>query len=78
MTIQGIDCKIIEKRGKKALIEIDGPDGEKQKISIPSENIPQKALPGQSLKIFVLENNEALISQKKLAKAILEEILNGK
>lgn len=72
MTIQGIECKILVRQGKRAEIEIEG-----QKLLIPSDFIPSDACSGQTLKLFFLNSDEANLEEKKMAKAILEHILNG-
>ncbi len=72
MTINGIPCKVLEKQGKKATIEIDG-----QKIIIASDLLPERVMAGSLIKLFFLNPEEASIQEKKLAKSILEQILNG-
>jgi hypothetical protein len=72
MTIQGIDCKIVNRLGKRAEIEVEG-----QKITIPSDFVPNDAGTGATLKLFFLNSGEANLEEKKMAKAILEHILNG-
>lgn len=73
MTINGISCKLIEKKGKRAEIEIDG-----QKIFIPSENLPAQVKSGENLQLYFSSEHSAKMKEKELARAILEEILNGK
>ncbi|MEK7142584.1 MAG: hypothetical protein AAB785_00045 [Patescibacteria group bacterium] len=73
MTIKGLSAKLIAKNGKRAEIEIEG-----QKILIPEEFIPASLKIGENLKLFLLDSESGIIQEKKLAKMILEEILNGK
>jgi len=67
-----LTCKIIEKKGERAEIEING-----QTLAVPSATLPDSAQAGTVFKIFFANPDEA-IADKKLAKTILEEILNGK
>lgn len=73
MTINGLDCKLIEKRGKKAEIEIEG-----QRILVPTDYLPLSVSVGENLQLCFLSEKDAKIKEKELAKAILEEILNSK
>ena len=73
MTTHGLTCKIIEKKGKRAKIEIEG-----QIIEVPIEIIPERTDEGAGIELFLLNAEQASLQEKKLAKYILEEILNGK
>lgn len=73
MTIQSITCKLIEKKGKRAEIEIEG-----QKIIISSEYLPLAVKNGENLQLCFSSEHSAKMKEKELARAILEEILNGK
>lgn len=73
MHINGLQCKLIKKAGKKAEIEIDG-----QNVTISSEFLPLNTSVGQSFCIYLLNEKDAKMKEKDLAEAILEEILNGK
>ncbi len=72
MNINGIDCKILKKEGKKATIEIEG-----QELIVENELLPLNIGVGESIKLHFLKNTEADGAQKKIAQSILEEILNG-
>jgi hypothetical protein len=79
MTIKGLQVKVLAKNNKTAQIEIEGPeDGSKQKIEIPSIYLPGNVEVGKNLSLYLMDSNNANLQEKKLAKAILEEILNGK
>ncbi len=67
-----LSCKLIEKKGKRADIEIEG-----QKIAVPSENLPADVKTGENFGLYFSSQKSANIKEKELAKAILEEILNG-
>lgn len=73
MTINSLSCKIIDKKGKKAEIEIEG-----QVIGLPSEFLPVSAKVGDEISIRFLTTIEGRVQEKELAQAILTEILNGK
>lgn len=73
MTINGLTCKILAKKGKKAEIEIEG-----QKIIVLAEYLPAAIGVGEEIRLQFLPGTESQIQEKKLAKLILEEILNGK
>lgn len=73
MTIKGLEAKIIAKKGKMAEIEIEG-----QKIAVPSEYLPLSAEIGSSLNLYLMNSQEGTVQEKKLAKEILDEILNGR
>lgn len=73
MTINGLLCKLLAKKGKKAEIEIEG-----QKIAISVEHLPCNISPGNSFRLYFLSEKESVDHQKELAQKILEEILNGK
>lgn len=73
MTINGLSCKLIEKKGKKAEIEIEG-----QKIIISSEYLPASVKSGENLQLCFYSEHSAKMKEKELARAILDEILNGK
>ncbi len=68
-----INCKILEKKGKKVEVEIEG-----QKVIVPQDIIPNTLSKDKTLKIIFLNSSESVITEKILAKTILEEILNGK
>ena len=72
MTIKGLEVKLVAKKGKMAEIEIGD-----QKITLPSEYLPSSAVVGSSLNLYFTKSQEGTLQEKKLAKAILEEILNG-
>jgi hypothetical protein len=72
MTIKGLEAKVIAKNSKIAEIEIEG-----QKITLPSEYLPASVEIGESLNLYLTNSQEGILQEKKLAKAILEEILNG-
>jgi hypothetical protein len=73
MIIQNIPCKLIERRGKKTEIELDG-----QRIVVSSDYFPSDAVCGENFYLCFLHAKEATIKEENLAKLILEEILNGK
>ena len=73
MTTNGLICKVLEKKGKRAKIEVEG-----QSLEVPAEALPKDANEGEVVKIFFLSSDQASLQEKKLAKLILEEILNGK
>lgn len=77
MTIKGLEVKIIAKKGKLAEIEIEGPEGASQKITIPAEILPANFEVGQTLNLYFMSSQEGTLQEKKLAKEILSEILNG-
>lgn len=68
----GLVCKITEIKDKLAVLEIDG-----QKIEVKKEELPASASVGAEFNVFLLEKEQRTIKEKKLAKEILEEILNG-
>jgi hypothetical protein len=72
MTIQGTTCKLIEKKGKKAEIEIDG-----QRLLIGLDNLPEDCQENDQFHLYFLNPSAAKIKEKELARAILEQILNG-
>lgn len=73
MIKKGIEVKILRKNFETAQLEI-----EKQKIIINSKLLPETAKEGKSIKLYFLDSEEEVKKDKKLAKMILEEILNGK
>jgi hypothetical protein len=73
MTINGLKAKLVEKKGKIAQIEIEG-----QKIEVAAEFLPPNVGIGGELRLYFSSADEGTISEKKLAKSILEEILNGR
>ena len=73
MTIQNLSCKLIQRSGKKAEIEIEG-----QSLIIPSEYISNVIKAGEELSLCFLTSKDARMKEENLAKLILEEILNGK
>ena len=77
MTIKGLEAKLVGRKGKIAEIEIEGPAGASQKVSVPAEILPANSEVGQTLNLYFMNSQEGTLQEKKLAKAILEEILNG-
>jgi len=73
MYFNGIDCKIIKKEGKYAEVEIEG-----QKVSISSEFLPTSAKDGETVRLYFFAASDGQLEEKKIAKHILNEILNGK
>lgn len=73
MIQKSIEAKIVEISEEKTLLEI-----EKQRLSVNLSRLPKKALKGDKIKLYFLNPEEMVSSDKKLAKIILEEILNGK
>lgn len=73
MLINGLSCKLISRKGHQAEIEIEG-----QKIVIPSEYLPSSISDGENCQLYFTSEEEGKTKEKKLARAILEEILNGK
>jgi hypothetical protein len=69
MTINGLSCKYLEKKGKKAELEIEG-----QKIVISADYLPTDINPGQEIHLRFFSSNGSDEEAKRLAKAILEEI----
>lgn len=72
MPQKGIEAKIKEVGEERTLLEI-----ENQKLFLDSKCLPENSLKGEKLKLYLL-NTEEGVSEKKIAKVILEEILNGK
>lgn len=70
---KGIEAKIVEKGETKSLLEVA-----KQRLILDSVLLPEKAAQGAKIKLYFLLDEEVVTSEKKLAKIILEEILNGK
>lgn len=68
-----VEAKIIEKGESKTILEI-----EKQKLVLKSDDLPEESAKGEKLKAYFISPEEGVSSEKKLAKTILEEILNGK
>ncbi len=73
MTIQSIPVKLIERKGKRVELEIEG-----QKLDLPSEYLPDSIQAGEIAQLCFLTAKDAKIKEDNLAKLILEEILNGK
>jgi hypothetical protein len=73
MTIDGLICKIVAKKGKKTEVEI-----EDQRLLLSSQNFPASVRDGDVVKLYFFAAEEAKIKERYLAKSILEEILNGK
>jgi len=67
-----LKCKIIEKKGEKVLVEIDN-----QIITLPKESFPENLKINDEFHVNFW-NGKTECQDKKLAKEILEEILNGK
>ena len=72
MTINSLSAKLIEKKGEKAEIEIEG-----QKINVSSDYLPASTKNGENLELCFSNPDSAKMKEKELARAILEEILNG-
>jgi len=70
---KGLEAKVIEKRGEKTILEIEG-----QKITVSTNSLPDSLTASQIFKVYFLRPEEGVMAEKKLAKTILEEILNGK
>jgi len=73
MTIKGLEAKIVAKNSKIAEIEIEG-----QKIKIPKEYLPANIEVGKVVHLHFMNCENSTSQEKKLAKEILNEILNGK
>lgn len=69
MTINGLSCKYLEKKGKKAELEIEG-----QIVAVSSDYLPADINPGQEIEIRFFSSNGSDEEAKRLAKAILKEI----
>jgi hypothetical protein len=78
MTIKGLEAKLVSRKGKTAEIEIEGPEGVNQKIIVPAEYLPASTEVGANVNLYLTNSHEGTLQEKKLATAILEEILNGK
>jgi len=72
MTIKGLTAKIVEKKGKITQIEIEG-----QALCVPTEFLPEKVVAQDEVKIYFSTAADATVSEKQLAKSILEQIMNG-
>ena len=70
--MNSLDCKILAKSGDRAEVEIAS-----QKLAVPVKYLPSSSQVGDTFLIFLFKKDEGL-TDKKMAKAILEEILNGK
>jgi hypothetical protein len=66
-------CKILAIKGKIALISLSG-----KEIEIEREYLPLGTKGGDELAIALQTKEKAELDHQKLAKVILEEILNGK
>lgn len=73
MNIKGIDCKILKKEGKIAQVEIEG-----QPVSVSSELLPISSKTGETIRLYFFDASSGELEEKKIAKHILNEILNGK
>lgn len=73
MNINGLGAKIVAKKGKMTEIEIEG-----QKINVPQDFLPANIAPGEEISLYFTSAGDGILQEKKLAKVILEEILNGK
>ena len=71
MTIKGLEAKVLAKKGKITDIEIEG-----QTLTVPTDSLPKVEV-GENIVLHFLVASESSSHEKKLAKAILEEILNG-
>ncbi len=71
--MNNLKCKVVDKKDKRVEIEIEG-----QKVLVSLDCLPSSADIGKTFKIYFLDPEETEITEKKLAKTILEEILNGK
>lgn len=65
-------CKIIEQKGEKVLVEI-----ENQKLLLSTRHFGKNLPKNGQCRIYFLDD-QAQLTDKTLAKEILEEILNGK
>lgn len=72
MTIKGLEAKVLAKKGKITEIEVEG-----QKIDVPQDVLPANFAVGDTINLYFTSSREGILQEKKLAKAILEEILNG-
>ena len=66
-------CKIKAIIEGKVDIEING-----QSVVLPIDCFPEGVREKDYFQLFFLDNKNLKVSEKKLAKIILEEILNGK
>lgn len=73
MTRKKIEAKIREIKAGKTTLEI-----ERQKITVDSDCLPAKIIQDSKLKLYFLDSETIIATNKQLAKMILEEILNGK
>lgn len=73
MTINGLPCKLLEKKGKKAEVEVEG-----QILVIPANFLPSGIKNNEVFFVHFSDEKTAKAQEKKIAQAILEEILNGK
>jgi len=72
MTINGLACKMIGRKGRKAILVIEG-----QEVLVPAESLPAKTQDGDEVRVRFLNSQEAKLQETSLAKEILDEILNG-
>lgn len=71
--IKGIDAKISKIGTEKSCLDIG-----KEKLTVDSKYLPTGVSNGANLKLYLINPEEGLLPEKKLAKIILEEILNGR
>lgn len=71
--IKGIDAKISEIGTEKTLLDVG-----KEKLVVDSKYLPTGVSNGTAIKLYLVNPEEGLLPEKKLAKLVLEEILNGK
>jgi hypothetical protein len=58
MNIHGLICKILERKGKKVELEIEG-----QKVAISTEYLPAGCESGSSLRLYILSENDGLVHE---------------
>lgn len=66
-------AKIISQESGKTVLEIA-----KQRIIVKNEVLPEPMAKGKVLRLYLVDADAGVAEDKKLAKTILEEILNGK
>jgi len=70
---KGIEAIIVEISEEKTILEVN-----KQRLILDKSCLPDGVKKGAKIKLYFLNPEGAISSEKKLAKTILEEILNGK
>lgn len=66
-------CQIIEVKGDKVQVEV-----EEQVITVSKKYFPEHLTEKDQFQLFIFNPKYPSLNENKLAKAILEEILNGK